>query len=349
MGASGASSGRIGGISQPIVRSDLIENFLEFKRHNRGRAERTLQIYRHALEQLLAFVGEKDLLEVTQDELVAFTGPWLAKRGIVATSRRPYIAAVRQFYQWLYQQRQIEHNPATAVPYPKTGGRLPRVITLANTEKLMWAPDFNTFEGVRDGAMLALLAGCGIRVSGLVRLNVSHVVDQVVEDKPRLFIRVIEKGDKERLVPVPPEADLQLRVYMEHPQLKEIDRTLPDGGHVLFVSVRNRTCPPAEYRGERRRLNRRAVLEMIGKYGRQHGIPEEQLHPHALRHLYGTELTEGNVHILVQQQLMGHIDPKSTEIYTHLAMRKLVHEVDRANPLSKIRTPTSDILKRLKT
>jgi integrase/recombinase XerD len=202
---------------------------------------------------------------------------------------------------------------------------------------------------VRDGAIMALLVGCGVRVSGLVKLNQGHVIEQVVEGKPRLFLRVIEKGDRERLVPVPPEADLQLRVYLEHPQLKEIDRSLPNGDLVLFVSTRNRSCPQHEYHGERRRLNRRAVLEMIGKYGKQQGIPEEQLHPHAMRHLYGTELAEDDVHLLVAQQLLGHVDPKSTQIYTHLAIRKLVTEVDRANPLSKMRTPTTDILKRLQS
>lgn len=329
--------------------SDLVEGFLEYKRHNRGRSERTVQIYRRALDLMVECVGQKDLKSISQDELVAFTGPWLAKRGIIAQSRRPYVAAVRQFYQWLYMRREIERNPSTGVPYPQSGQKLPRTISLANTESLMWAPDFNTFEGVRDGAMMALLVGCGIRVSGLVKLNVSDVIDELVNEQPRLFIRVIEKGDRERLVPVPAEADLQLRIYMEHPDLKEIDRELPGGDKVLFVSLRNRSCPPVDYRGARRRMRRAAVFEMVRKHGRSKGIPDEQLHPHALRHLYGTELAEADVNILVHQQLMGHSDPKSTQIYTHLAKRKLVMEVDRANPLAKMRTPTSDILKRLKS
>ena len=135
---------------------------------------------------------------------------------------------------------------------------------------------------------------------------------------------------------------------MEHPDLAQIDRELPDGDRVLFVSMNNRKCSPGDYRGERRRLNRRAVAVMMRRYGRELGIPDELLHPHALRHRYGTELAEDDVHMLVHQQLMGHADPKSAQIYTHLAKRKLVAEVDRANPLAKIKTPTTDILKRLK-
>jgi site-specific recombinase XerD len=332
-----------------LSNSSLIEDFLAYKRHNRGRAPRTIEIYRQALDLLVVYLDGKELLRASTDDLIAFTGAWLAKRGVLAASRRPYVAAVRQFYRWLHTQRAIEHNPSAGVPYPRAGKRLPSVMSLSDYEKLMWAPDFETFEGVRDGAMLGLLGGCGIRVSGLVNMNVSNVVDQIVEGKPRLFIRVREKGDRERLVPVPPEADLQLRVYMEHPQLKEIDRTLQNGDLVLFVSVRNSSIPDAQYKGAKRRLNRRSIPRMMAKYGKDKGIAEEHLHPHALRHLYGTELAEGDVHILVQQQLMGHMDPKSTQIYTHLAMRKLVRDVDRANPLSKIRTPTSDILKRLKS
>lgn len=329
--------------------SAAIEGFLDFKRHNRGRAERTLQRYRHALDRLVEFLAGKDPLAVSREELLAFSGPWLAKRGILANSRRPYIAAVRQFYRWAYSERLLDHDPSVGVPYPKVPQHLPRVMSLVNMEKLLWSPDFNTFQGVRDGAMLAILAGCGLRVSGLCSLNESNVVQQLIEGRPRLFLRVLEKGDKERLVPVPPEADLMLRVYLEHPFLKEVDRDLKSGDRVLFINVGVRGLRPQDYRGEKRRMTRWGVHDMIRRYGRAIGIPDDQLHPHALRHLYGTELAESNVDAIVRQQLMGHADPKSTSIYTHLAGRKLVSEVDRGNPLGKVRTPTSDILQRLKS
>ena len=117
---------------------------------------------------------------------------------------------------------------------------------------------------------------------------------------------------------------------------------------VLFVSVRNRTVPEHEYRGENRRLRRKAVLDMIKKHGKQQGINLEQLHPHALRHLYGTELREEEIDLITRQRLMGHADPKTTEIYDHLAMRKVTRDVDRGNPLAKIRTPATDLLRQLR-
>lgn len=306
-------------------------------------------MYDLALKRLAEFAVDRDPLQLTRDELDVFTGPWLYKHlAIGPRGRRPYVAAVRMFYTWLYQNGDINKNPAISVSYPDSGRKLPRVITLTNAEKLMWAPDFSTFVGVRDGAILGLLVGCGIRVSGLVMMDEGDVIEDVLDGERRLLARVREKGNRERLVPIPREADMLLRIYLEHPELKALDRDLPDGGRVLFVSVGNRACPPHLYHGARRRINRRSVFELIRRYGEREGVPIEQLHPHAMRHLYGTELAESDVDQSRRQQLLGHRDPKSTEIYTHLAMRKLSRDADMANPLAKMRTPVSDLLKRLR-
>jgi site-specific recombinase XerD len=327
---------------------ELIESFLEFKRLNAGRSDRTLHVYRLALTRLAEYFGTADLMEISQDELLAFTGPYLHKIGLRdPVSRRPHMAAVRGFYSWLASSKRIRSNPAENLPYPKKGRRIPRVMTLASAAKLMWEPDFNTFEGVRDGAILALLAGCGLRVTGLIRLNDSNIIHDEIDGKARLLIKVLEKGDKQRKLPIPPEADLLLRLYLDHADLKQIDRRLPNGDQVLFVSLMNRRISPDNYHGEQRRLSRKAVLQMIKKYGKRCGISEDQIHPHAMRHLFGTELAEEGVDLIARQRLMGHEDAKSTEIYDHLAMRKLTREADRANPLAKIKTPVSDLLKRL--
>lgn len=326
---------------------ELIESFLEFKVSNEGRSPRTAQVYGLALGRLKVFLDATDPLRASTDDLLAFTGPWLHKQGMSPESRKTHVAAVREFYAWLVRTGRIGTSPAKHVTYPRAPRKLPRLMTLANAEKLMWGPNFTTFEGVRDGAMLALLIGCGLRASGLVNLNEGNLVPEVIDGRPRLIVRAMEKGKKQRSIPVPVEADLLLRLYLEHPDLKEIDRDIGNGEKVLFVSTRNRTCPAHEYHGEKRRMNRRAVLDMVAKYGRRAGIPESQIHPHALRHLFGTELAEDNVDILVRQQLMGHEDVKSTGIYTHLATRKLTRESDRANPMAKMHSPASDLLRRL--
>lgn len=330
---------------------ELIDKFLEFKRVNRGRSERTAQVYRLALVRLAEFLTEakRPWLEATHDDLLLFTGVWLHRKGLKdPLSRRPMISAVREFYRWAATRGLVVNSPAAAVPYPRAGRKLPRVMTLASAEKLMWAPDFSTFEGVRDAALMGLLIGCGLRVSGLVRLNQSALVQEALDGRPRMVLRVVEKGNKERKLPVPEQAELLLRLYLEHAELKAIDRLLSNGDQVLWVSLRNRTVQEHEYRGENRRLRRGAVLALIKKYGQTQGIPLDQLHPHALRHLYGTELRESDIDLITRQRLMGHADPKTTEIYDHLAMRKVTRDVDRGNPLSKIRTPASDLLQQLK-
>jgi len=328
--------------------NQLIDSFLEFKQHNAGRSERTIQVYRLALTRLATFLGGRSLLDATQDDLLAFTGPHLHKMGQAPASRHTHIVAVKEFYKWLSSTRKVSGSVAASIPYPSRGHTLQRVMTLKNAEKLLWAADFDTFEGIRDSAMLALLIGCGLRVTGLVDLNDSNLIEDEMNGEVRLLLKVKEKGNKERKLSVPPEADLFLRLYIGHEELKEIDRSLPNGDKVLFVTMRNRNVPAHDYIGEKRRFNRRSVLDMVKKYGKRVGLPGDQIHPHALRHLYGTELAEGEVDLLIRQRLMGHADPKSTAIYTSMAMRKLTSESDRANPLAKMRTPVSDLLKQLK-
>ncbi|MDB5975951.1 MAG: hypothetical protein JWR07_2711, partial [Nevskia sp.] len=294
------------------------------------------------------FLEGRDVLVATSDDVNLFGGIWLHKQGVTAISRRPYIAAVREFYKWLASTRQVSGDPAAGLSYPKTGRKLPSMMTLGNAEKLMWAPDFSTFAGVRDAAILSLLLGCGLRREGVSSLNESNLIQVELKGDRRYMLKVVEKGEKERTMPVPREVDMVLRLYLEHEDLKKVDRTLADGDQVLFISTNNMMVPAHEYIGEQRRMAPKAIWEVVRKHGTAAGIPAAQLHPHALRHLYGTELLESDVDILVRQELMGHADPKSTEIYTHLAMRKKTAEADRANPFAKIRTPVGDLLSKLK-
>lgn len=323
----------------------LAADFLEWKQVNRGRSPRTADVYGLALRRLGEFLNGADPLTVTHDQLVLFTGKWLYDRGLRdPMSRKTHVSAVREFYKWLAGRGLVRGNPAENVAHARVGRRLPRVMTLVHAEQLMWAPDYSTFEGVRDAAMIALLMGCGLRVSGLTSLNESNVQPAVVDGEQRLTLRTIEKGNKERQIPIPTQADLLLRLYLQHPGLADVDRTLPNGDKVLFVSTKSKHVPAHEYIGEARRLRRKGVLRMIQTYGRRIGLPPEVSHPHALRHMFGTELAEEDVPTITAANLMGHADPKNTAIYQHLAMRKLTRTLDKANPLAKMKTPVSDLL-----
>lgn len=326
----------------------IFEEFLIYKSHNDGLAERSIKSYHDVLEKYEEWLSERDPVDISNDELLLFTGPYLHKQGLKPISRRPYIACIREIYAWLTNIKcYISENPADNIKYPRSGQRLPQILTLENAEKLMWQPDLSTFSGLRDSALFAVMLGCGLRVTGIVSLNESNVITQVIENEPRLALRTLEKGDKERILPMPKEADLLLRIYLEAPELQQIDRTLPSGDSVLFISLGNKKCPAHEYHGENRRLTARGVYQIMKKHGLAAGIPSIQLHPHAARHLYGTELAESDVNEPVRLQLMGHSDPRSTQIYTHLATRKLTKDVDRSNPLTKIKTPVSELIGKL--
>lgn len=328
----------------------LIDGFINFKMLNDGRSDRTAQAYRDILSRFADFLGDADPCNVTEETLLVFTGMHLNKTfNLHARSRVPYVACIRGFYAWLDRMGYLGmNNPAENLPYPKAGKPLPDVIELGNAEKLISAPDLSTFEGVRDAALLAVLLGCGIRLAGLVALNRSSLQTYMVKKQPRMALRVLEKGDKERQIPVPREAELLLRVYLEHPDHELYDTALPDGDAPLWISTtHNRHTPPHENHGERRRLTRRGIQAMIIRYGTKVGIPRNQLHPHAFRHRFGTELTESDIPLNQTGELMGHSSPKSTEIYLHLAMQKKTESMDKGNPLAKIKSPASELLRRL--
>lgn len=327
---------------------DLIFEFSEFKQLNQGRSVRTVERYGLALRRLAKFLGDRSLLSATSDDLTLFSGKWLFDQGVRdPVTRKPAIAAVREFFKWAHLRGYIADDPGRAVPHPKFGRRLPRVMSLAQAQALMFVPDYSTFEGLRDATMIALLLGCGLRVSGLVGMNESNVIPATIAGRPRLVIRTREKGDKERQQPIPEQADLLLRLYLDHPLLKTIDRALPDGDLVLFISTKNSHCPKHEWHGEKRRINRHSVHRIVERYGKRAGLPADVTHPHAMRHLFGTELAEDDVPSNTAANLMGHADPKTTAIYQSLAMRKLTQTVDKSNPLGKITTPVSSLLAQL--
>lgn len=328
-----------------------IDAWIAYLEINKNRSPRTLEAYRLAVERLQVFMADRSILTADPVDLEAFCGLYLHKKGVVAQSRKPYISAVKGFYAWCRGRGVIHADVALELEHPKTGRPLPNTIGLAEAERLMCAPDLSTFIGIRDCAILHLLIGCGLRVSGLCNLNEGDLFQVDIGGRPRLALRTTEKGDRERQLPVPREAEAILRVYLAHEEMGEIDRNVIDRNgrseKVLFVSTRNTTVTADRFRGEERRLTRQAIHDIVQKHGLPLGIPAHKLHPHAMRHLFGTELTEGDAPTLSVQSLMGHADPKSTAIYTELAMRKKTQLVDQHAPLAKIRTPVSELLKRM--
>ena len=324
----------------------LIVDFLRFKEIVQNRSKHTVAAYRLRLNELVDYLKshKKNILSADPDDLFGFCGLYLHTKGVAPRSRRPTVAVVRGFYKWLHHKRLINKNTAQHLEYPKISKKLPFPLSLSQAEALFMQPDLGTLRGCRDAAILSVLFGTGLRVGGLVNLNTEDIVlNQDADGKDLSFIRVSMKGGDERLLPLPLETLLFIRIYLGHPDFQNIDRILPDGNSVLFVSLRNSAVSVDQYYGENRRLSSGAIRRMFQRYGEKAGIPQNLLHPHAMRHLFGTELAEAGIDIHVRKELMGHKSLESTLLYDRLSMRRLTAASESANPFSRIKTPITDL------
>lgn len=330
---------------------ELVEQWLEYMA-GRGLAPSSLQRYRRDLVRLVEFLAQLDppqsLVTIDRWLLEDYVGPYLHQVGQTPRTRRVVVAAIRGLFRWLWQREILRTNPAQGLEPPKGGLRLPTVASMATAEALLLAPDLSTFKGLRDSAMLCLLVGCGLRLSEVSALNESSLQ---WEPKPdggdRLVLKVLGKGSKERLVPAPPEAKAMLRAYLAHPDRRSMDLRLEDGDQPLFVSIGRRDIPAHEYRGEHRRIRGKAIQQAILIYGRQAGLADRELHPHALRHLFGAQMVDQDVDLRTIQTLLGHADIKTTQIYTAVTTARLSRVIDQASPLRRLRIPARELALRL--
>jgi integrase/recombinase XerD len=326
----------------------LINRWLNQMTHNRGLALATVRRYGRFLDRLAIWLATLTppctVLNADTEKLERWTGFELHKAKLRPQTRKVAVAAVKGFYSWLAKVEILKTNPSDSLPSPKVGYGLPRPAHLEHAQSLVMAPNIGTFIGLRDAAMLAILIGTGCRVSGLVGLNESDLIwGKNKKGTERLKIRFVEKGQKERIFPAPLEVGLLIRAYLGHEATDREDRTLPNGDRVLFVNRNNPTVPAHERYGEKLRIRADSFADILRKYGKEQGIPNVVLHPHAFRHLFGVELAESDVDLLIRQTLLGHSKPETTGIYTQLAVQKLWEIVDKSNPLGKIRTCVTDI------
>ncbi len=218
--------------------------------------------------------------------------------------------AVRNFYKFLMKSGRIRKNPLAYILTPKEEKRLPNVLSEKETESLMSAAQGTDFSSLRDRAILELIYSTGIRVNELVHLDVKDV-DIINEE-----IKVLGKGGRERILPAGGVALVILRGYM-----KELKKIQPSG--VLFINSKRKS-----------RLTTRAIELMIKKYAKRAGI-DKKVTPHTLRHSFATHLLDRGADLRSVQELLGHANLSTTQIYTHLSIGKLKKEYDKAHPHSK--------------
>ncbi|WP_036771067.1 site-specific tyrosine recombinase XerD [Photorhabdus australis] len=281
----------------------LIEQFLDAIWLEHDLAENTLVSYRldlQALDNWLVHYGH-DLLSVQSIDLQSF----LAERvdgGYKASSSARLLSAMRQLFQYFYREKMRADDPTALLSAPKLPKRLPKDLSEKQVEALLNAPCTDQPVELRDKAMLEVLYACGLRVSELVGLTLSDV------SLRQGVVRVIGKGNKERLVPLGEEAIYWLENYIKYGREGLLNGATLD---VLFPSNRGR------------QMTRQTFWHRIKHYAVLAGIDTERLSPHVLRHAFATHLLNHGADLRVVQMLLGHSDLSTTQIYTHVATERL--------------------------
>ena len=290
----------------------LIDAWLDQQWLEKGLSEHSLDNYRRDLRQLALWLQEqgRELLACQRADLQDY----LAHRfslGLAASSSARQLSAIKSFYRWLKREGRIAEDPALLISRPKTGRPLPKTLTEADVEALLQAPDLGSPLGLRDRAMLEVLYATGLRVTELVTLTLSQV------NVRQGLVRVIGKGDKERLVPLGEEALHWLMRYTREgrPLLLGNDQEL------LFPSQRG-TC-----------MTRQTFWHRIKQLAQVAGV-QKSLSPHTLRHAFATHLLNHGADLRVVQLLLGHSDLSTTQIYTHVAQQRLQDLYQKHHPRS---------------
>lgn len=281
---------------------DTVEQFIEFLWVEQGLSDNTLSSYRTDLKKYSEWLTKNasDLLSAEQSTLQAYLS-WRYQSQLSARSTARFLSTVRRFYGFCVQQNLMSQDPSLNITSPKLGKALPHSLTEQETLRLIQAPEVDTIIGARDKAMIELLYSSGLRVSELISLEMSQMgLRQGV-------LRIIGKGNKERLVPIGEDALLAIEYYLSHARQELLAGKTCD---VVFLSTRAK------------QMTRQTFWHRIKFYAKQAGI-KKHLSPHTLRHAFATHLLNHGADLRTLQMLLGHSDLSTTQIYTYVAKERL--------------------------
>ncbi|SFF86542.1 site-specific tyrosine recombinase XerD [Prevotella sp. KH2C16] len=290
---------------------DIVKVYQRYLKLGKNYSVNTVEAYRHDLEHLLEFckTQEKSPLNLQLEDLEKFA-VLLHERGIGASSQARILSGVRSFYRFLLQDGYLEKDPTELLDSPRLGEHLPEVLSVEEVDRMEAAIDLSKREGQRNKAIIEVLFSCGLRVSELVNLKLS----QLYFDER--FVRVLGKGNKERLVPISQKA------------VKELQLWFADRVH-LYIKPGEEDYVFLNRRG--RHLTRTMILIMIKCTARDAGI-HKTISPHTLRHSFATALLKGGADLRAIQAMLGHEDISTTEIYTHIDTTTLREEILQHHP-----------------
>lgn len=284
--------------------NDLLDEFCDTLWLEDGLSLNTLQSYRRDLNKFSAWLearGSQSLLLTTHADIQGYLAYLFNVQKAKSSSTGRNLSSLKRLFRYLLRQGKISTDPTLQIDTPKLPRNLPKTLTEQDVEQLLASPDVETPLGLRDRTMLEVLYASGLRVSELVSLRIAQVsMDMGI-------VRVIGKGNKERLVPLGEEALDWLRRYVDEGRAVLLAGQVSDD---LFVTARGQG------------MTRQMFWYLIKKHARQGGL-NKPLSPHTLRHAFATHLLNHGADLRVVQMLLGHADISTTQIYTHVARERL--------------------------
>lgn len=290
---------------------NIIHKYIRYMKLQRNYSGNTLEAYILDINKLLKFLKDNGISpEAAKLSDIQCFAASLHDIGISPRSQCRILSGVRAFYKYLYLDGYIKDDPTELLESPKLGDHLPEVLTTEEVDRLEQAIDLSKWEGQRNKAIIELLFSCGLRVSELVNLKMSALY---LDEQ---FVRIMGKGNKERLVPISENAIEQLRYWF-------IDRSHMNikPGEEDYVFLNRRGA----------HLTRTMILIMIKRLGAEAGI-QKTISPHTLRHSFATALLEGGADLRAIQSMLGHESIGTTEIYTHIDTHTLREEILNHHP-----------------
>jgi integrase/recombinase XerD len=294
-----------------------INEFKSFLKLEKGLSENSVVAYENDVRKVLQFmeINEIEMApESVTNEFIHEFIAWINDTGLNSRTQSRIISGIKSFFKYLILEDRIAHNPTMMLESPRIGRKLPEVLSLEEIDLLFSKIDLSKAEGQRNKTMLEVLYSCGLRVSELVNLKISDIFSE------EGFIRVVGKGDKERLIPISSSA------------LKEIEKYMPDRNSMLHIDKDNMDILFLNRRGKM--LTRVMIFTIIKQLASRAGI-EKNISPHTFRHSFATHLVNGGADLRAVQEMLGHESIVTTEIYTHLDREYLREAIISHHPRSK--------------
>lgn len=293
---------------------DQLKDFIHFLIVEKGLAKNTIVSYERDLKSYISYLNTVEKIHLLNDvqrvHIVHFLG-FLKEQGKSSKTLARHIASLRAFHQFLLRDKVTDHDPSVHIETPKMERSLPKVLNLQEVETLLDSPKQNDHYGIRDKAMLEILYATGIRVSELIGLDLGDV------HLTMGFVRCIGKGNKERIIPIGKTAANALKHYLEK-------------GRPFFVNKKQREeALFLNHHGMR--LTRQGFWKILKRLAAEAGIQKE-LTPHTLRHSFATHLLENGADLRAVQEMLGHADISTTQIYTHVTKTRLKDVYSKFHP-----------------